>query len=195
MRAVLRNKLGVAAVTVLALVVLVALLAPLVAPYDPSAQDLLVRLHPPAWTGRHPTCSAPTTSAATSSPGFVYGARISLLVGACAALLAGVIGAAIGLVAGFLGGWFDRILMRLADIQLAFPSILLALAMVGVPRLRPLVRRAGARLHRLGLLRPGHPLRGAFVARTRLRHGSTRHRRQPTSRSCAATCCPTCSRR
>ncbi|WDV30412.1 hypothetical protein OIM90_00290 [Streptomyces sp. AD16] len=51
----------------------------------------------------------------------IHGARVSLLVGAGAALLAGVIGTAVGLAAGYFGGWADRTLMRLADVQLAFP--------------------------------------------------------------------------
>lgn len=132
-RGVLRNKLGVVAVSVLTLMVLVALLAPLIAPYDPGAQDLLVRLHPPAWAAGGDSAHLLGTDQLGRDilSRLCYGARVSLLVGACAALLAGVVGAAIGLVAGFLGGWFDRILMRIADIQLAFPSILLALAIVG----------------------------------------------------------------
>jgi peptide/nickel transport system permease protein len=132
-RAVLRSKLGVVALTVLTLMVLVALSAPLIAPYDPGAQDLLVRLHPPAWAAAGDSSHLLGTDQLGRDilSRLCYGARVSLLVGACAALLAGVVGAAIGLVAGFLGGWFDRILMRIADIQLAFPSILLALAIVG----------------------------------------------------------------
>ena len=132
-RAVLRSKLGVVALAVLTLMVLVALLAPLIAPHDPGAQDLLVRLHPPAWAAGGDASHLLGTDQLGRDilSRLCYGARVSLLVGACAALLAGVVGAAIGLVAGFLGGWFDRILMRIADIQLAFPSILLALAIVG----------------------------------------------------------------
>jgi peptide/nickel transport system permease protein len=132
-RAVLRSKLGVVALAVLTLMVLVALCAPLIAPYDPGAQDLLVRLHPPAWAAAGDSSHLLGTDQLGRDilSRLCYGARVSLLVGACAALLAGVVGAAIGLVAGFLGGWFDRILMRIADIQLAFPSILLALAIVG----------------------------------------------------------------
>lgn len=61
----------------------------------------------------------------------VYGTRVSLLVGAGAALLAGVIGTIAGLASGYLGGWTDRVVMRVADVQLAFPAILLALAVVG----------------------------------------------------------------
>jgi peptide/nickel transport system permease protein len=132
-RAVLRNRLGLVAVVVLALMVLIAVFAPLIAPYDPGAQDLLVRLRPPAWTAAGDSSHLLGTDQLGRDilSRLCYGARISLLVGACAALLAGVVGSVIGLVAGFLGGWFDRILMRLADIQLAFPSILLALAIVG----------------------------------------------------------------
>jgi peptide/nickel transport system permease protein len=120
-------------VSVLVLMVLVALFAPLIAPHDPGAQDLLVRLHPPAWQAGGDASHLLGTDQLGRDilSRLCYGARISLLVGACAALLAGIVGAAIGLAAGFLGGWFDRILMRLADIQLAFPPILLALAIVG----------------------------------------------------------------
>jgi len=133
LRAVLRNKLALVAVAVLAVMLLAAVFAPLIAPHDPNAQDLLVRLRPPAWM------SAGTSDhlLGTDQLGrdllsrLIYGSRISLLVGASAAVLAGIIGATIGLVSGFLGGWFDRILMRIADVQLAFPSILLALAIVG----------------------------------------------------------------
>ncbi|MEW2506767.1 ABC transporter permease [Amycolatopsis sp. NPDC047767] len=132
-RAMLRNRLGSVAVTVLVLMVLGAVFAPLIAPYDPGTQDLLVRLHPPAWQAGGDASHLLGTDQLGRDilSRLCYGARISLLVGACAALLAGIVGAVIGLVAGFLGGWFDRILMRLADIQLAFPPILLALAIVG----------------------------------------------------------------
>jgi peptide/nickel transport system permease protein len=133
LRAVLRNKLALVAVAVLAVMLLAAVFAPLIAPHDPNAQDLLVRLRPPAWM----SAGSSDHLLGTDQLGrdllsrLIYGSRISLLVGASAAVLAGIIGATIGLVSGFLGGWFDRILMRIADVQLAFPSILLALAIVG----------------------------------------------------------------
>ncbi|WP_084628590.1 ABC transporter permease [Amycolatopsis nigrescens] len=131
--AVLRNKLAVAAIAVLALMLLAALFAPLIAPHDPQVQNLLVRLRPPAWQsgGSAEHLLGTDQLGRDLLSRMIYGARVSLLVGASAALLAGVIGAAVGLVSGFLGGWVDRALMRLADIQLAFPSILLALAVVG----------------------------------------------------------------
>jgi len=133
LRAVLRNKLALVAISVLAVMVVLAVFAPLIAPYDPAAQDLLVRLRPPAWAAggdaAHPLGTDQLGRDILSR--LIHGARVSLLVGAAAALLAGVIGAIVGLVAGFVGGWPDRVLMRLADVQLAFPSILLALAIVG----------------------------------------------------------------
>ncbi|WP_307865332.1 ABC transporter permease [Streptomyces montanisoli] len=132
-RALLHNKLAVAALAVLALMLIAALFAPLIAPDDPNAQDLLTRLRPPAW--EHGGSSAHLLG--TDQLGrdmlsrVIYGSRVSLLVGASAALLAGVIGTAVGLASGYLGGWLDKVLMRLADVQLAFPAILLALAIVG----------------------------------------------------------------
>ncbi|MER6531078.1 ABC transporter permease [Streptomyces sp. NPDC001508] len=129
----LRNRLAVVALTVLALLLVAAVFAPLLAPDDPNAQDLLIRLKPPAW--QHGGSAAHLLG--TDQLGrdmlsrVVYGTRVSLLVGAGAALLAGLIGTVVGLAAGYFGGWPDRVLMRLADVQLAFPSILLALAIVG----------------------------------------------------------------
>ncbi|TCP45428.1 peptide/nickel transport system permease protein [Tamaricihabitans halophyticus] len=133
LRAVLRNRLAAGALLVLLLMVLAAVLAPLIAPHDPNAQDLLARLRPPAWHAEGDASYLLGTDQLGRDllSRMIYGARVSLLVGAAAALLAGTLGAIIGLVSGFLGGWLDRVLMRLADVQLAFPSILLALAIVG----------------------------------------------------------------
>ncbi|MEU9382383.1 ABC transporter permease [Streptomyces sp. NPDC048279] len=133
LRALLRNRLAVVALAVLALLLVAALFAPLIAPYDPNTQNLLLRLRPPAWqhggSGAHLLGTDQLGRDMLSR--VVYGARVSLLVGAGAALLAGVIGTVVGLSAGYLGGWADRTLMRLADVQLAFPALLLALAVVG----------------------------------------------------------------
>lgn len=133
LRTLLRNRLAVAALAVLVIMLLLAVLAPLIAPYDPNSQDLLLRLRPPVWqsggSGAHPLGTDQLGRDMLSR--VIYGTRVSLLVGAGAALLAGVIGTAVGLTSGYFGGLPDRILMRLADVQLAFPAILLALAIVG----------------------------------------------------------------
>jgi peptide/nickel transport system permease protein len=133
LRGLLRNKLAAVALAVLALLLVAALFAPLLAPYDPNTQNLLLRLRPPAWqdggSGAHLLGTDQLGRDMLSR--VVYGTRVSLLVGAGAALLAGVVGTAVGLASGYFGGWADRTLMRLADVQLAFPSLLLALAVVG----------------------------------------------------------------
>lgn len=133
LRNLLRDRLAVAALAVLVLMVVTAVLAPLIAPDDPNAQDLLARLRPPAWLAdgslAHPLGTDELGRDMLSR--VLYGTRVSLLVGAGAALLAGVVGTVIGMTAGYFGGWPDRVLMRLADVQLAFPAILLALAVVG----------------------------------------------------------------
>lgn len=111
----------------LALVVLLALIGPLLVG-DPDEQNLLQRLAPPGTAGH---------LLGTDQLGrdvlarLVVGSRVSVLVGITAALLSGVIGSVIGIVAGYTGGWTDRVLMRLTDVQLAFPTLLLALAVIG----------------------------------------------------------------
>jgi peptide/nickel transport system permease protein len=115
------------AAIVLALVT-AALLAPLIAPYDPLQMNVTVRLQPPSTD--HPL--------GTDNYGrdlftrLVYGARVSLVVGLASVALAVAIGTTIGLASGYLAGWGDMLLMRIVDVVLAFPSLLLALALVSV---------------------------------------------------------------
>lgn len=128
-----RNRLAIPAFGILAVIVIVAIFAPVIAPHDPNAQDLLQRLKPPAWLANGSSSHLLGTDELGRDlfSRLIYGSRVSLIVGALAALISGVIGATVGIVSGYRGGWLDRILMRIADIQLAFPSILLALAIVG----------------------------------------------------------------
>lgn len=134
LRALKRNKVAQAAVGILVLVVIVGLFAPLLAPYDPSAQDLINRLKPPSWLpGGLPGHFLGTDSLGRDTLSRVlFGTRVSLLVGISATVLSGLIGTIIGIISGFYRGWTDTIFMRLADIQLAFPTILLALVIVAV---------------------------------------------------------------
>lgn len=132
-RALLRNRLALAALAFLAVIVVCAVCAPLIAPADPNAQNLLGRLQPPAWQSGGSAAHLLGTDQLGRDllSRIVYGTRVSLLVGAGAALLAGTIGTTVGLASGYFGGWTDRVAMRVADVQLAFPAILLALAVVG----------------------------------------------------------------
>jgi len=119
--------------SVLTAIVLLALFADRVAPAGPNDQDIAARLRPPAMVGG--TWSRPL---GTDELGrdvlsrLLYGGRVSLMVGLLAVAVSCPLGVVIGLASGFFGGWIDRALMRLTDIQLAIPTILLAMALVTV---------------------------------------------------------------
>lgn len=111
-----------------------ALLAPALAPDDPVRNDLLERLTPPAWleggSWRHPLGTDTLGRDVVSR--LLYGARVSLIVGFSAVVVAGAFGVVLGLVAGYYGGRLDDVLMRLGDVQLAFPALVLAIAVLAV---------------------------------------------------------------
>lgn len=129
-----RNVIVWIALLILVVAIVCAVFAPWLAPHDPQTQQLGLRLRPPFWSDR----AAAGHLLGTDDLGrdmlsrVLYGSRVSILVGVCATVLAGFTGVLIGLFAGYFGGWQDAVLMRLADIQLAFPSILFALALVAV---------------------------------------------------------------
>jgi peptide/nickel transport system permease protein len=111
-----------------------AVAAPWIAPRDPTRQSLRARLKPPGWEaadGRTHTLGTDHLGRDIASR-VVYGARVSLIVGFAAVVVGGVIGATLGILAGFRGGWTDTIVMTLADAQLAFPFILLAIGIIAV---------------------------------------------------------------
>ena len=130
----LRSKIALASSVMLALVIFAAIAAPLVAPKDPTGIHLVQRLKPPGFVDP----AGGRSWLGTDSLGrdvysrIVYGARVSLMVGLSAVLISGTVGLLLGLVSGFFGGWVDDVIMRVADIQLSFPTILLALAIMAV---------------------------------------------------------------
>ena len=105
-----------------------ALLAPWLAPHDPLALDLLDALAPPGMA--HPLGSDAQGGDILSR--LLYGARISLLVGLATVSVAATLGIAVGLLAGYAGGWSEQAAMRAVDVLLAFPGLLLAIALVAV---------------------------------------------------------------
>ena len=113
---------------------LAALFAPLVAPRDPFDQSLLLRLKPPVWLdGGEPGYLLGTDQVGRDILSrLIYGAQISLAVGLIGVLLGLVVGTLLGMLAGYFSGAIDECIMLLADIQLAFPFILLAIAIVAV---------------------------------------------------------------
>lgn len=124
-----RNPLAMAgALIVLALVVLAAF-APLIAPHDPIAQDLSQRLLPPGTPGY---LMGTDEFGRDILSRIIYGSRVTLYIVAMVAVTAPLFGLLIGTVAGYAGGWVDQVLMRITDIFLAFPKLILALALVAV---------------------------------------------------------------
>ena len=133
---------------VVVLVVLTAAAAPLISPFDPVEQDLGdLRLKAPGFrdaTGRVRLLGTDHLGRDLLAR-VIYGARPALMVGFAAVVISGVIGMVAGLVSGYFGGKVDDALMRLADIQLAFPFILLAIAVIGVlgPSLKTIIAVIG----------------------------------------------------
>lgn len=153
-----RSALAKVGVALVALVILVAVFAPLLAPHDPTAQDLDDKRIPPlGFSGTENQTTTErvngtvqvvnetvTVNATADHPlgtnalgqdmlsRVIYGARTSLLVGLLGTLLAAVVGVPVGLVAGYVRGRVDDALMRSADVMLAFPSLVLAIALVGL---------------------------------------------------------------
>jgi peptide/nickel transport system permease protein len=139
----IRRRTALFGLLVVVTVLLAAVFAPLIAPFDPLAQDIGQRLKEPGWQdaqGRiHPLGTDHLGRDILSR--IIHGSRIALSVGLAAVLISGVLGMAVGLVAGYFGGRVDDFFMRLADVQLAFPFILLAIAVIGVlgPSLRNII--------------------------------------------------------
>jgi peptide/nickel transport system permease protein len=125
-----RAKWPVLALLLLGTVSLAALVGPSVAPRDPNRQNIIRRLKEPMQVDRrtHQVYLLGTDGLGRDVYSrLLYGARISLLVALVAVVVGGTIGTALGLLAGYAGGWVDALIMSLADIQLAFPFILLAI--------------------------------------------------------------------
>ena len=128
------NKGAVAGLVVIALVVLAALLANVIAPHDPTLQNREAFLLPPAWQAGG-SWSFPLGTDAVGRDilsRLIYGARFSLLIGVIVITLSLSVGVVLGLVAGFARGWIETMIMRLMDIILALPSLLLAIVIVAI---------------------------------------------------------------
>ncbi len=122
-----RNRGAVVGLVLVVALVLIAVLAPTLAPFAPDAQDLRARLRPPSTA--HPFGTDEFGRDILSR--VLYGARISLFTGLVPVVSGLLVGTTIGLLGGYYRGWLDDVLMRVMDVLLAFPSLLLALAVVG----------------------------------------------------------------
>src|SRR5215213_2221002 len=132
------NRLAVFGTAIISIFIVMAIFAPLLAPYDPLRQDLVGKFAPPS--AAHLMGQDELGRDILSR--VIYGARISLTAGLAAVGIATGLGTLIGVVAGYFGSWPDSVLMRLMDVILAFPSILLAIVIVFIPQMARVVRSA-----------------------------------------------------
>jgi len=132
LRRLVRNPVAVASLAVIVAMAAVALLAPLLAPFDYDHQDRHYASLPAPPDGRHPLGTDNLGQDVLSR--LLHGARVSLAVGIVVQLLSAVIGTALGLLAAYKGGIWDRVLMRITDAMFAFPDLLFAILLVGIFR-------------------------------------------------------------
>ena len=120
-------------VIVLTVLVLTAIFAPLVAPYDPVKNDLLNRRLPPSWMGGSPDHFLGTDNLGRDILSrSIFGARISLTVSVAVILITSFIGTILGILAGYLGGRMEAFLMRVVDVAMAFPGLVIALLLAAI---------------------------------------------------------------
>jgi peptide/nickel transport system permease protein len=135
-----RSPITIVSAIITAIIFIAAAFAPLLAPhnpFDPATLDLMDGFTSPAWTSE----GSAKFLLGTDDQGrdilstIMYGSRLSLLVGFCAVTFSVVVGVGLGLLAGYVGGWIETAVMRLADVQLAIPAILVALMIDGIARI------------------------------------------------------------
>ncbi len=121
-------------VLILLLIALVAILADVLAPYDPEIGSLARRFRPPAWQEGGSMAHLLGTDHVGRDvlSRLMYGARVSMIVGLAAVLFAGVLGTFLGIVSGYLGGWVDQVIMRLTDTWLALPGLTFAIFLAAI---------------------------------------------------------------
>lgn len=128
------NRQGVIGGGVVIAAILMAVFAPLLAPHDPDAGNLVARFTPPAWMeGGSPEYLLGTDQLGRDVLSrLIWGARISIIVGALAVVVSGTVGVVLGLIAGYYGGLADAVITRIVDIQLSFPFLALAVTAAAV---------------------------------------------------------------
>lgn len=181
-RRLIRSRNGMIGLVMVALVILLALLGPLIAPYDPIQQSLASQLQPPSvahWFGTDEFGRDILSR-------MLYGARIALEVGIIADGISLIIGVSLGLIAGYAGGTTDSVIMRVVDVLLAFPYLLLAMMVVAIlgpslhnamiaigivyiPQYTRLVRGSVLSLRKLEYVQAAH-MSGASHTRIMVRH-------------------------
>lgn len=132
-RSLKQSRLALTGLLLLIVMVTLSILAPVLAPYNPAKSDIRNRLKPPSWSLEPGSHFLGTDNVGRDILSRVlYGGRVSIFVGIAAVTLGGLLGTVLGVTAGYFRGTAEGIIMRLVDIQLAFPSILFAVAIMAV---------------------------------------------------------------
>lgn len=133
LRSLRRSPVGMIGITIVLIVLMLALFGPYISPHDATNRNLRARFEAPGFSDDSGTYYLGTDQLGRDILSrIIAGARVSVIVGTVAVLIAGSIGVLYGLVAGFVGGWLDAVLMRIADALLGIPFIILVVAISGV---------------------------------------------------------------
>lgn len=158
-----KNKIAVAGLIIICVFLIMAIFAPFIAPHDPLDQSLYDKLKPPFWAEKgdwkYPLGTDDFGRDLLSR--IIYGSRISMIVGVVAVAIALFFGTLAGAVAGFYGGRIDNLIMRLMDILLAFPPILLAIVIVAF--MGPSLRNAMVAIGVVNIPRYARLVRGSVM--------------------------------
>ncbi len=123
-----KNRTAIAGIIILFVFAVIAIFAPLIAPYDPFDQNFIMSFRPPSAENFLGTDEFGRDVFSR----IIYGARISLQIGFVSVFISLILGVSLGLVAGYYGGWLDMLIMRIMDLMLSFPYILLALVIMSI---------------------------------------------------------------
>ncbi|WP_413379038.1 ABC transporter permease [Alkalihalobacillus sp. 1P02AB] len=123
-----KNKAALAGAIIIIFFMVLAIIGPFIAPYDPITQDYGNKLQPPSFENWFGTDDKGRDILSR----VLYGARLSLSIGIASTILGAIIGILLGIVSGYYGRWVDTLIMRICDVLLAFPGILLALAIISI---------------------------------------------------------------
>lgn len=136
MHSLLQSPAGMAGALIIIIVVLIAIFAPLLSPFDPYKLSMTARLKPPSFTplkeGQPPHIFGTDSMGRDLFSRTLYGARVSLILGLVASLLGGAVGIILGLIAGYFGGKVDTVISWMINVQLAFPFTLLAIFIIAI---------------------------------------------------------------
>lgn len=159
----MKNKAGLLGFILIGLIIFIAIFAPLIAPFDPTTQDLANRLIPPIWNsgGAWPHILGTDDFGRDIFSRIIYGARISLNIGVISVSISLIFGLTMGIIAGYYGGIIDNIIMRLIDIMLAIPSIMLAIVIVAI--LGPSLNNAIIAIGIVGIPTYARLIRASFI--------------------------------